>query len=289
MYPQATLTHRIHPEASTTPPLWLWFNLLSLDAPAVAILWQAFLARRLHADVRWPAFVALGASVWLIYVADRLLDAFKNDRVIAPRHRFYRLHWWTTLKIFAAMLLVLGLVCSYLNIYVLRNGIVMASFVAIYFAAVHVSPPRLRHWWPKELAVGVLFSAGTCLATWSKLDHEQSLIIVPALFFASLCSMNCVAIEFWEWRRLRRVSGVAPHLYTVWMGPRLSRMSLLLLIASCGLLGSSAFRPFFAPTALSALSFWWLDRNSERLSMDALRVLADVALLTPLLLFGFGR
>jgi hypothetical protein len=289
VYPQATLTHRIHPQESTTPPFWLWFNLLSLDAPAVAILWQAFLARCLHADVRWPAFVALGASVWLIYVADRLLDAFKNDSVIAPRHRFYRLHWWTTLQIFAAMLLVLGLVCSYLNIYVLRNGVVMASFVAIYFGAVHAAPRRLRHWWPKELAVGILFTAGTCLATWTKLGHEQSLIILPAIFFASLCSINCVAIEFWEWRRLRGRSGATPHLWTGWMGRRLSRVAIFLVIASCALLSSSALRPFFAPIMLSALSFWWLDRNSGRLSMDALRVLADVALLTPLLLFGFGR
>jgi hypothetical protein len=134
------------------------------------------------------------------------------------------------------------------------------------------------------LAVGVLFTLGTCLATWTKLGPAQSIVIRPAILFATLCSLNCVAIEFWEWKHLRGIAGAPPHRWTIWMGRRLPYLALLIAIVSCTLLAAPAFRPFFAPTVLSALAFWWLDQNSSRLSTDALRVLADVSLLTPLLL-----
>lgn len=291
MYQQATLTSQIHREPIAPPRFWLWFNLLSLDAPTVAVLWQAFLARCLHADLRWPAYVALGASVWLIYVTDRLLDSLQTgDAPITTRHRFYRVHWWTALCVCAAVLLVLAVTCCYLNSSVLRNGVVMASLVAVYFLGVHAAPRHLRRWWPKELAVGVLFTLGTCLATWTKLGPDWYAVIPPAILFAALCSLNCVAIEFWEWKRLRGISSAPPHRCTVWIGRRLSGLALFVTIVACALLGLPVFRPFFAPTAVSALALWWLDQNSGRLSLDALRVLADVSLLTPLLLLlGLGR
>jgi hypothetical protein len=261
-----------------------------LDAPAVAVLWQAFFARSLHADVRWPAFVALGGSVWLIYAVDRLLDSLRIEAApVASRHRFYRVHWWSALSGSGAVIILLAVACSYLSIRVLRNGVMMASLVAIYFLVVHAAPRPLRHWWPKEIAVGILFTLGTCLATWTKLGPAQSLVIRPAILFASLCSLNCVAIEFWEWKHLRGIASAPPHLCTVWMGRRLPYLAFLIAIVSCTLLWVPVLRPFFAPLVLSALAFWWLDQNSNRLSTDALRVLADVSLLTPLLLLRLGN
>jgi hypothetical protein len=288
--PHATLTRQTHSEQFSSPRFWLWFNLLSLDAPAVAVLWQAFLARSLHADLRWPASVALAASVWLIYVADRLLDSLQPaGAAITPRHQFYRVHWWTVVPGAAAVVLLLTIACCRLNAQVLRNGMIMASLVGMYFFAVHAAPRRLRPRWPKELAVGILFTLGTCLATWTKLGASQSVVIPPAILFACLCALNCVAIEFWEWTRLGDMSSARPHVFTLWIGRHLKHLALFVAIASCALLAIPALRAFFVPTALSALAFWWLDQNSRRLSTDALRVLADVSLLTPLLLLGFGH
>jgi hypothetical protein len=211
-----------------------------------------------------------------------------EDAPITARHRFYRIHWWTALRVCAAVLVGLAVACCYLNASVLHNGIIMAALVALYFLGVHAAPRHLRRLWPKELAVGVLFTLGTCLTTWTKLGPNRYTVFPPAILFAALCSLNCVAIEFWEWKRLRG-SSAPPHLWTVWIGRRLSGLALILTILSCLLLGLPALRPLFAPATLSALALWWLDQNSGRLSLDALRVLADVSLLTPLLLLGFGR
>ena len=72
---------------------WQAANLLSLDAPVVALAWQALLAQvtgtMLMPAGRW----ALGLTVWAIYLADRLLDVRDGRR--APqtaRHAITRRH-----------------------------------------------------------------------------------------------------------------------------------------------------------------------------------------------------
>jgi len=57
------------------PPFWSWLNILSLDAPLIAVLWQALLARTFHIPLRPSGRLALGLTVWAIYLADRVLDA----------------------------------------------------------------------------------------------------------------------------------------------------------------------------------------------------------------------
>src|SRR6478609_9082655 len=72
--------------------LWLWPNLLSLDAPIVAVLWQILFARCFQVEVDPLGELLLLMTVWLIYAADRTLDAWRGD-VHSPRHEFYRRHW----------------------------------------------------------------------------------------------------------------------------------------------------------------------------------------------------
>src|ERR1700704_1719121 len=68
---------------------WLWPNLLSLDAPVVAVLWQILFARCFQVPVDALAALLLLLTVWLIYAADRILDA-RRDECHSPRHEFYR-------------------------------------------------------------------------------------------------------------------------------------------------------------------------------------------------------
>ena len=68
---------------------WLWPNLLSLDAPIVALLWQLLFIRCFHGSLGVLPAVLLAIAVWLIYVADRMLDAWRG-LTKQPRHEFYR-------------------------------------------------------------------------------------------------------------------------------------------------------------------------------------------------------
>ena len=56
------------------PPIWLWFNVLSLDAPLIALVWQDFLSRCYPTMLLPQGRAVRGLTVWAIYLADRLLD-----------------------------------------------------------------------------------------------------------------------------------------------------------------------------------------------------------------------
>ena len=73
-------------------PLWLWPNLLSLDAPLVAVAWLGMFAKTWQ--VVWfpkTIYLLVAGVVWIIYVVDRLLDARIHPEDLVsdkPRHRF---------------------------------------------------------------------------------------------------------------------------------------------------------------------------------------------------------
>ncbi len=73
--------HCQHPHAPAR--FWLWPNLLSLDAPVVAVLWQILFARCFQVPVDALAALLLLLTVWLIYAADRTLDAWRGDVPLA--------------------------------------------------------------------------------------------------------------------------------------------------------------------------------------------------------------
>ncbi len=103
-------------EAPTTRvPWWLWPNILSLDAPLVAVLCQMALARACKVAVMPAVHWALFLTVWLIYVVDRVLDGFslRHAAKVSARHAFYRRHRWLftllVIPVIGAGLLWLGL------------------------------------------------------------------------------------------------------------------------------------------------------------------------------------
>ncbi len=242
---------------------WLWPNLLSIDAPVVALLWQLLFARCFHADVNVMAAVLLVLAVWLIYTADRLLDARRSPwSTRLPRHEFYRRHSSVVTPVWVAVLGVAAwLACTRISAKMFDRGAVLAAAVGFYFVVVHQ-----LHWkWPKELAVGILFALGASLAAWGKVRSAADAAAIA--LFSCLCWINCVAIEKWERRSV-----------TEWP---VGAAALFVAVAAAMLL--SAHRPILSGAeAVSALAFVALDRGCEHFSRDALRVLADVALLSPL-------
>ena len=69
-------------------------NILSLDAPLVAVAWLWLLATALSIRIPepWWCYGILAAAVWAIYVSDRLFDGMSvgDASTLTARHRFYR-------------------------------------------------------------------------------------------------------------------------------------------------------------------------------------------------------
>ena len=244
--------------SNTARRFWLWPNLLSLDAPVVAVLWQILFARCFHAELTPAAVALLVLAVWLIYAADRVFDSRGASKL--PRHEFYRRNWRAVVPVWAAVLSIAGwLAWTRLPAELFERGLLLLGAVALYFALVHLA--RL-HTWPKEAAVAILFALGASLAAWGRV--QSAVDVGTIVLFSGLCWINCVAIERWE------------------RGTRWPVAMFALCVAAIAMLALYRERPILsgAETA-SALAFVLLDCARKRLSPDALRVLADVALLSP--------
>jgi hypothetical protein len=256
-------------------PVWLWPNLLGLDAPIVAVTWQGFLASCYSLPLRPAARIGLGLTVWAIYLADRILDVRQPaGRHEAARHRFARAHPKFMATLLGVVLLVdAAWAADFLRPALLVNGLIPLAGVVAYLAVFHGPVSRIRP--SKEASAAVLFTGGTFLAGWTNARSPLQLT-GPAVAFCLLCLANLVAIEMWEWRELRR-GELEPHAWTLWLG-RAYPIWVAALAAACLALGRS---PWYRVVALSAVLTALLFHSSTRLPIEARRASIDLLLLTP--------
>ncbi|MDE3168481.1 MAG: hypothetical protein KGN36_21945 [Acidobacteriota bacterium] len=257
------------------PPPWLWPNLLSLDAPLIAVLWQDLLARRFAVPLSPSGRIALFLTVWAIYIADRLLDARRPATTDEPaRHRFYRRHRRFAAWLLAALLAATAAITAlWLRPAVLRNGLVPLAAVAVYLAAVHLGRLRVA----KEFVVAFVFTTGTFLVAWTNDPASPLTLLVPAAAFFVLCLANLAAIEKWEWEELRR--GAEPaHAVTRALVRALRAWLGVFVLATL----FHARDPWYLAIGLAAAAIAALVYAGRRIALETRRVLVDAALLTPL-------
>ncbi|MEP7365275.1 MAG: hypothetical protein ABI972_18635 [Acidobacteriota bacterium] len=239
---------------------WQAANLLSLDAPVVAVLWQALLQQvtgtMLLPAGRW----ALGLTVWAIYLADRLLDVRDGRR--APRtarHEFTRRHWrWMAALLGVVLAADAVTVVRMLRAEVMHTGLVTAAGVAVYLAVLNVGGDR--RWFPKEEIVAALFTAGVFLVAWTNGEGRRGELVSYAAGFYAVVLANLLAVE-----------SEAPGRWYGW--------ALGAFIVGCAALGEGAW---WWPVGVSAAGLWVLDLARGRVRGEARRLALDVAMLSPL-------
>ena len=265
---------------TATSPWWLWWNILSLDAPTVAIIWAAVFARAAGIAIRGSDEIGLGLAVGIIYIADRLLDGWRStaSATLQERHLFCARHRTVMLGVlFVASAATLWIALRDLSTREALAGLALAAIVAAYIVGIHASrgfPARLL---PKEFAVGILFAAGTTLPLWSQATTISRSVWLSMILFALLCSLNCLAIEYWENRRstetpATRVSRTGHHIY--WLSAALGTVSLALMLAG----EFQGFAKLEVAISFAAFLLFFLHLFRDRFSRPALRVLADAVL-----------
>ena len=267
-------------------PLRFW-HLASLDAPAVAVVWALGFAWAAEVRLAVWVLIVMALTVWVVYLADRLLDAFGSLRAsqagdLRDRHWFHWRHRRILIPLaVAAALAAACIVAVSMPAPVCEPDAILAVAALAYFARVHAgaafqsrtrasTPPVMS----KEFLVGILFTAGCVLPAWIGSRPTQAAALAAA-FFAVLAWLNCHAIERWEAQPAKAREG------------RIARAALTLAFAGITLAAAAAAWQtrvsvlLLAGTA-SALLLALLDRSRHRLTPLALRVSADLALLTPL-------
>ena len=245
-------------------PFWLWLNLLSLDAPLVALVWQDFLSRCYPLTMRLPGRLVLGLTVWAIYLADRLIDVrhlAADDET--TRHKFYRRNSGLVRILFLGVLFADLLTASlWLRPAVFWNGLAVGVAVCCYLSVFAFGRVGAKRW--KQPVAALLFAIGVFLIAWTQVPSPWRLLGWPAAAFSLLCWGNLVLIESWDENQSVKHR---------WIG-------LLLFALLCAAVGNSWW---YAAIAASAAVLALIDFSSLTLRRDSRRVLADVALLTPLL------
>lgn len=250
------------------PPGWLWPTRLALDAPLVAVGWQRFLAAAFGVPVPAAVSVALGLTVWAVYLADRWLDADPlRPGEPADRHQFARRHrrWFGRAAVLAS--LAAGAVILTLPREYLTTGSVVGVGLLIYLSAVHFGWPARLVVGEKEFAVGLVFAAGVAVPLLASPRVEPTAWLPAAGAFAAVCWLNCGLIARWE-------AGPADPVPSDW---------LIVAAAACAG-GLTAFAPVKVRLAvgLAVAGLLALHLARGRVGTPARRVLADAALLAPL-------
>jgi hypothetical protein len=259
----------------------------------VAVLWAWSFERAVGGRTSVAALAVLGLGTWLIYVADRLLDARpahgpRNFRAeLRERHFFHARHRRILLAV--ALPVTAALVALIVRMPALdrRDDTVLFAVAMLYFGSVHLAMPRMRRWFAREIMVGVVFALATAVPAWSqaqKLRPETALLV---LLFAALCCLNTIAIEVWEKTGISRRFSVSMAAGMLAVCSALLAFSRPVHDSSGGMLVLCA--------GLSAIALFTLDHLHRRRSGQAVapdeaarwlllvRVAADAALLTPIL------
>jgi hypothetical protein len=191
--------------------LSLW-HLLSLDAPTVATLWTIFIARCSHLHLPWTEPAAMFLAVWMIYAADRLLDARLlearplkarplearspdaaplDSRIsstdLETRHRFHHAHRAAFVTVIVFGCVALAALLQRIDPGALHLYALLATLLAAWMLLIHLRPvphsPSSR--FPKELAVGIFFPAAVFIPTLARTTPTPAAIhfLGPAAFW----------------------------------------------------------------------------------------------------------
>lgn len=169
-----------------------FLNILSLDVAAGAVICAAFFARIFEVTILFYGLLSLGLTVWIIYTADHLLDAYKTQKIASTnRHRFHQKYFKILLIIVLVAALADGAQLFYIRRSVFIGGLLLACIVVIYF----IVQRRLK--FLKEIFGAVLYTGGVLLIPVSLKD--EALTVPQVIFIGQLFLTAITNLFLFSW------------------------------------------------------------------------------------------
>lgn len=241
-----------------------WLTFLSLDAPLVAVSWQALFAREHGSRLSWHHSLIVFLSVWLGYAADRWCDNLKRDRPASEQHRFYALHSRQILAVWLGVLVTaVSLAFACLTAPELAHGFVLMG-LSLAYTLFAQKGRKLKHY-------PLLKSTFTAL-----LVLASSLLFIPIdsiPYLAGACvwllfSSNCLYIRSWTHAGETNAAFQATLFATA--------VATLAVFTLCTRDSSIAAASLLAQSAILLLHLF-----RHRIDSATLRTAADLCLLSP--------
>lgn len=280
-------------------PWWLWPNLLSLDAPLVALAWAWMFSKAWGVvSVPWQLWATLGFSVWIVYALDRIVDAHRkgDTMLLGTRHHFHQRY----AKFFFGVIVAAALWCLHTVLFnlaqtVLQYGLFVMLCAVVYFVIAVNQPKSEQSGLGKNLVAGLTFSYGASAGIHAYspvLPFGDMLFSSEVLLFAALCVINMTAIDFWRLKGeddddaaavlnlgTLLVAGVAMYIYM----STLERETFF--FNEDYYHEQSFYKPFAVGLLVGSAGFFLLNQARRKFEADAYRVLVDVAVAAPVFVF----
>lgn len=280
-------------------PWWLWPNLLSIDAPLVALGW-AWMFSRAWGVVSVPTqlWATLAVGVWMIYALDRIVDArrSKDGRDLARRHHFHHKHE----KVFLIGVGLGAMWCFYTVLFTTAQTVLQYGFFVLlcsgFYFFLSVQRSRMdQAGIGKNLVAGLTFAYGASAGVHAYspvLPIGDMIFSSEVLLFAALCVVNMTAIDFWylEGEEDEDASAVL-NLGTLLIGGCAMFIYMSTLQRESFFFNSdyyheqAFYKPFAVALLVGAASFFLLNQARRRIEAEAYRVLVDVAVAAPVFVY----
>lgn len=258
-------------------PWWLWPNVLGLDAPILAMLWQELFARAFGISLPPAPRLALFFAVWAVYLGDRWLDS--RDPAGADRqarHLFPRRHPLVVGFLFLTAAAGGTLCALSLHWQTLLPGLILGAIVGLYFLW-NAWVPGCRKQRIKELLVSIIFAAGCALGAYAYGAGSEFGFWVGLTGFVGICLANSTLIDCLQagtGRREQRFEQMA-----LWVA------FAVLLLLPFGILPSTVGLAL----VVAGLLLRFTRPVARRVGPALGGLYADAALLSPLLAWGLLR
>jgi hypothetical protein len=188
----------------------------------------------------------------------------------------------------AAWVIVLGLdiagAATGLSAGEFRAGLVLLLPIAAYLLSHQLVHRESRWRAPKELCVALLLGAGAAVFAAARPGADLRAMAAPLGLFVLLCFANCALISLWEHEvdRSHGQTSLALQLGRAAAVGRALPWAVSAASAAVGLWGPPQARAASACGAASGVLLGLVDLAEPRIGRVGARVLADVALMTPL-------
>ncbi len=248
-----------------------YIQILSIDVVVGACVGSLLAAYYLQVQVGWLPLLALMLSVWLIYTADHLADAYQVKHTAhSARHRYHQQHFRTISFAFGVVLLFNAGIVFYLSPKTALWGCVLSLLVGLYFLMNQYVP--FFQYFYKEFLVAGLYTLGVFLPPVSIYEGFLPLAFWLVFIQYGLVALSNLLLFAWyeaeadkkdgypsfvrrvgkrrakNWIRLilgLLLVSVPGSLLTMTVHTRLREVELVFLLMAATLWGIAAFPSFF--------------------------------------------
>lgn len=175
-------------------------QLLSIDVALGACSTSYLVAHVLGVSVSLIIYFSLGASVWLTYTIDHLLDANSNTKeVVTPRHTFHKKYFKELIYLWLLVFVITGVFSLlYLPVQTIYFGIIAVALVIVHLVLVKLLGSKISIYIQKELGIALTYSLGVLIGPLSLMSNvPHYLYLVVAQIFV-LAFINLIEFSYFE-------------------------------------------------------------------------------------------